>query len=151
MERAGYTLDALYAVAIADGEYSGLVQPYLETLPTAFLNAAPETRAALAPDGGARFAYVLLAGVWSEGSGGAGRGAEAVARLMRGFAMEGLPALAAADGATRPFAYEAWVLDRWDEVALRAMLHGPATGGDSPGRPLAPRDVARRDVAPLSR
>lgn len=124
MERAGYRLDALYAVAIADGEYSGMVQPYLETLPTAFLDSAPATRRALAADGAARFAYVLLAGVWVAGD---GRGehtaaAPAVAALMRRFAAEGLGALREP---AMPCEYRAWLLDRWDEIALRAMLHGP--------------------------
>lgn len=131
MERAGYRLDALYAVAIADGEYSGLVQPYLETLPTAFLSKSPATRLAMADDDSARFAYVLLAGVWvgsDEGvpraacsvQGGASAAA-AVDGLMRGFVREGLGALRAP---AMPCEYHAWLLDRWDEIALRAMLHG---------------------------
>ena len=138
MEQAGYRLDALYAVAIADGEYSGLVQPYLETLPTAFLSKSAATRAAMADDQSARFAYVLLAGVWvpgdergvtgegsvqrAAGSGERGGSAgAAVDALMRGFVREGLPALRAP---TMPCEYRAWLLDRWDEIALRAMLHG---------------------------
>jgi hypothetical protein len=139
MEGAGYRLDALYAVAIADGEYSGTVQPYLETLPTAFLDSAPATRAAMAGDGAARFAYVLLAGAWADGRAeGAERGASAapaVGALMRGFAAEGLGALR--DPAV-PCEYGAWVLDRWDEIALRALLHGPAEAA-RPGPLHAPR------------
>lgn len=149
MEGAGYRLDALYAVAIADGEYSGLVQPYLETLPTAFLCGSPSARRAVAADGAARFAYVLLAGVWvgsdesvqrAAGSGertagerrapGAERGAAmAVDALMRGFADEGPAALRAP---AVPCEYRAWLLDRWDEIALRAMLHGPLHAPRSP-------------------
>jgi hypothetical protein len=130
MEEAGYRLDALDVVAIADGEYSGMVQPYLETLPTAFLNAGSATRHALAADGAARFGYVLLAGVWRReavaGADAESAAAEsavpAVAGLMRAFGLDGLPALAEP---RVPFAYRAWMLDRWDELALRAMLHGP--------------------------
>jgi hypothetical protein len=112
-----------------------MVQPYLETLPTAFLNAGSATRHALAADGAARFGYVLLAGVWrreavagaaAESAGAESAAAEsavpAVAGLMRAFGLDGLPALAEP---RVPFAYRAWMLDRWDELALRAMLHGP--------------------------
>lgn len=135
MERAGYRLDALYAVAIGDGEYSGLVQPYLETLPTAFLSKSPATRAAMADDGSARFAYVLLAGVWVESDESrvtsAERGAaSAVDALMRGFVERGLTALR---DPAMPCEYRAWLLDRWDEIVLRAMLHGPAVGGTRAG------------------
>ena len=133
MEQAGYQLDALFAVAIADGEYSGLVQPYLETLPTAFLSDAPATRAAVAADGAARFAYVLLAGTWCEVGGGRlevgdpRSAVKAIEALMRGFASDGLAALR---NPSIPCEYRAWLMDRWDEIALRAMLHGrvePAT------------------------
>jgi hypothetical protein len=44
---------------------------------------------------------------------------------MRGFARDGLSALAHQRAA---FGYRAWMLDRWDELALRAMLHGPVGG-----------------------
>jgi hypothetical protein len=137
MERAGYALEALSAVAIADGEYSGLVQPYLEQLPTAFLSSTAATRDSLADDGAARFGYVLLAGVWRSLEGAlpdaaTGSAVPAVRALMEGFARDGLPALRD-PGA--PFAYAAWLLDRWDEIALRAMLHGPAA---APRPMLAP-------------
>ena len=146
MERAGYRLDALYAVAIADGEYSGMVQPYLETLSTAFLDRAPATRRAMAADGAARFAYVLLAGVWVVGdevreASDAGSAAAAVDGLMRGFAREGLGALREP---AMPCEYRAWLLDRWDEIVLRAMLHGPASGRSAAG------DDAR-DASPVAR
>jgi hypothetical protein len=113
-----------------------MVQPYLETLSTAFLDSAPATRAAMAGDGAARFADVLLAGAWVEcRAGRAERGASAVpaiGALMRGFAADGLGALR--DPAV-PCEYGAWVLDRWDEIALRALLHGPLpTGARRPAR-----------------
>ena len=129
MEAAGYTLAALDLLAIADGEYSGMVQPYLETLPTAFLNGDGATREAMADDGAARFAYLLLAGAWraadagSEAAGPARSAVPAVDALMRAFAVDGLAALRAPGV---PCEYRAWLLDRWDELALRAMLHGPA-------------------------
>ena len=126
MEAAGYALTSFDVLAIADGEYSGLVEPYLRTLPTAFLNAEPATREALAGDGAARFAYLLLAGVWSGSGEGGVKGPSAVPAveaLMRGFARRGLDALVAPE---LPCDHRAWMLDRWDELALRAMLHGPA-------------------------
>jgi hypothetical protein len=146
MEDAGYTLDALDAVVIADGEYSGSVQAYLESLPTAFLNSGAETRHALASDGAARFGYVLLAGVWGEcglrtadcglrSAVPAGSAVPHVDALMRGFAAEGIGALA---GASMPFEYHAWLLDRWDEIALRAMLHGTPSAARSPQSAVAP-------------
>jgi hypothetical protein len=134
----GFRLQTLLACVIADGEYSGLVGDYLRTLPTAYLNESADTTAALSSDGSARFAYLLLAGVFrrgDDGNGGPGAGgdepedpgqhaldtAAAVDRLMRGFARDGLDALVRIDA---PFATEVFVLDRWDEVALRAALHG---------------------------
>ena len=124
----GFRLQTLLACVIADGEYSGLVGDYLRTLPTAFLNESTDTTAALSSDGSARFAYLLLAGVFrrgddgDDGDGGAddesgdpGQHAldddAAVDRLMRGFARDGLDALVRIDA---PFGTEAFVLDRWD-------------------------------------
>ena len=40
---------------------------------------------------------------------------------MRDFAARGLEALREP---AMPCEYRAWLLDRWDELALRAMLHG---------------------------
>ena len=132
----GFRLQTLLACVIADGEYSGLVGDYLRTLPTAFLNESADTTAALSSDGSARFAYLLLAGVFRRGDDGddgpaveepgdpgqhALDTAAAVDALMRGFARDGLDALVRIDA---PFATEAFLLDRWDEVALRAALHG---------------------------
>lgn len=131
--RHGYALDALWTAAIADGEYSGAVHAYARTLPTAFLNEAPDTLAALAPDGSARFAYLLLAGSFvrtvatNDAASDATRaGVRAVARLVRAFARGGLPAvgaLARRRGAAPPL--HAYAADRWDEILLRAAAHGP--------------------------
>jgi hypothetical protein len=120
-ERAGYRLERLLACAIADGEYSGLVGDYLRGLPTAFLSDALGTVATLAPDGAARFGYLLLAGVFRRAD-VSGAESEAVERLMRQFERDGVRALEGAIDA--PFAVETFVLDRWDEIALRAALHG---------------------------
>ncbi len=129
--RAGYALDALYVCAIADGEYSGMVRDYLRTLPTAFLSESAETVAALASDGAARFGYLLLAGVFREAGDGQreGDGAAAVRALVRRFASEGLRALERVDA---PFAVETFILDRWDEIALRAALHGDVRASHLP-------------------
>jgi len=141
-ERIGYALEALYAVVIPDGEYSGTVYEYLRELPTAYLCEAPETMAAIAPDGSARFAYLLLAGAFRAGARppapgatsegwvpdpvlGAGAGesvSSALERLLEDFAERGLVAL---DVPEMPCPVSSWLLDRWDEVALRAIVHGP--------------------------
>jgi hypothetical protein len=130
-ERAGYRLDALYVVAIADGEYSGGVNDYLRGLPTALLSDLPGVIAMVAPDGAARFAYLLLAGVFaSDRASGSfaeqhrapGDAAAAVDHLLRDFVRRGGDALIAP---TAPFPMTTWLLDRWDEIALRAFLHGP--------------------------
>lgn len=129
-ERAGYRLDALHIVAIGDGEYSGGVHRYLRTLPTAFFSDLPDVVAEVAPDGAARFAYLLLAGVFHDARASAssdqddrpsGDSAAAVDGLMRDFVTGGAAALASP---AAPFPVNAWVLDRWDEIALRAFLHG---------------------------
>jgi hypothetical protein len=132
-ELAGYRLDALYVVAIGDGEYSGGVHRYLRGLPTAFLSDQPDVVAEVAPDGAARFAYLLLAGVFHDartpgpaatGDGVhrvAGDSASAVDTLMRDFVAHGADALVAP---AAPFPVSGWLLDRWDEIALRAFLHG---------------------------
>lgn len=128
-ERAGYRLESLYAVAIADGEHSGAVHRYLRTVPTAFLSEAPDVVAGVAPDGAARFAYLLLAGVFVDRRGRSpdATAARAVDKLVRDFVDHGADALAAPPAA--PFPVTAWLLDRWDEVALRAYLHGAVEPG----------------------
>lgn len=129
-ERAGYRLDGLYVVAIGDGEYSGGVHRYLRGLPTAFLSELVDVVAEVAPDGAARFAYLLIAGVFHDeraspapaaGSRTRGDSADAVNALMRDFVARGADALAVPSA---PFPVSSWILDRWDEIALRAFLHG---------------------------
>jgi methylase of polypeptide subunit release factors len=122
-EAAGYTLNSLFIVAIADGEYSGTVHDYLRSLPTAYINERRETLDAVAPDGAARFAYLLMAGDFSRDGDGPNGAAEAVGRICESFATEGLSSLLNIEA---PVPVRAWILDRWDEVRLRASLHGPA-------------------------
>ena len=138
---AGYALDEIGIVAIADGEYSGSVYEYLATLPTAFLNDWPETILAIAPDGAARFAYLLIAGSFTRREPGSptdlGAAADAMATLMRRFTDGGLAALREP---RLPVPTRCWLLDRWDEIALRVELHGPVRNVVSPVRsPLPPR------------
>lgn len=150
-ERAGYRLASLFAVAIADGEYSGSVYRYLRTVPTAFLSEEPDVVASVAPDGAARFAYLLLAGVFVPQGDAAvdgetavpSRAAQAVERIVRDFVRRGPEALVAtaATVAAAPFPVTAWLLDRWDELALRAYLHGALD---------APAHVASAGIVPAS-
>lgn len=130
-EQAGYRLNALYVVAIADGEYSGGVHGYLRGLSGAFLSDQPDVIAMVAPDGAARFAYLLLAGVFANDRSSAspaaqrrvpGDSAAAVDHLMHEFVRRGEEALIAP---AAPFPVTTWLLDRWDEISLRAFLHGP--------------------------
>lgn len=150
-ERAGYRLASLFAVAIADGEYSGSVYRYLRTVPTAFLSEEPDVVASVAPDGAARFAYLLLAGVFVPQGDAMGGGepavpslaAQAVERMVRDFVRRGPEALVATSATVTaaPFPVTAWLLDRWDELALRAYLHGALD---------APAHVASAGVVPAS-
>ena len=154
-ERAGYRLASLFAVAIADGEYSGSVYRYLRTVPTAFLSEEPDVVASVAPDGAARFAYLLLAGVFVL-QGDAVNGdpavpslaAQAVERMVRDFVRRGPEALVATSAtvAAAPFPVTAWLLDRWDELALRAYLHGAL---DAPTR-VAPAGVIATSAVPAA-
>ena len=126
--RAGYRLERLWVAALADGEYSGEVHDYMRTLPTAFLNEQPATLTALAQDGAARFAYLLLAGsfVRADGADFAARGRRAVrrvGRLMREFRAEGLAALERRHEARVP-GLTSFALDRWDELRMRVVAHG---------------------------
>lgn len=119
---AGYSLNSLFIVAIADGEYSGSVRDYLRSLPHAYLNEQSDTVWEVAPDASARFAYLLMAGDFSRDAGTSAPGnAIAVEGLCARFAAEGLPALA---NCALPVPVSTWVLDRWDELELRVMLHG---------------------------
>lgn len=119
---AGYSLDSLFVVAIADGEYSGSVDDYLRALPHAYMNYQPETVWAVAPDASARFAYLLMAGEFSRHSASTPSStAGAVENLCERFAAEGLSALVKPQ---LPVPVSSWILDRWDELELRVMLHG---------------------------
>lgn len=118
---AGYSLNSLFMVAIADGEYSGSVQDYLRTLPRAYINEQPETVNAVAPDGSGRFAYLLMAGDFSRRDQPDNEAADAVEEICRRFADHGLPSLV---NPVAPVPVRTWILDRWDELRLRAFLHG---------------------------
>lgn len=125
-ERNGYRLNSLFITVIADGEYSGSVGNYLRSLKSAFLNDSAGTLHAVAPDGAASFAYLLMAGEFSQRYEGPARrdekANEAVRTICARFARRGIESLASIKA---PFSVRAWLLDRWDEVRLRAFLHGP--------------------------
>jgi len=120
-ERIGYSLSSLFIVAIADGEYSGSVHEYLRSLPHAFIAEDPDTVRAVAPDGSGRFAYLLMAGDFSADASPVKGTAAAVERISGNFARNGLSALL--DPAA-PIPVRTWLLDRWDEVRIRAVVHG---------------------------
>lgn len=122
-ESRGYRLDTLYLTVIADGEYSGSVHDYLRGLPNAYISAQAETIAAVAPDDSASFAYLLFAGAFSRRAAGEEDtdAAGSVARICRGFARDGVGTIAPASG---PFELHASILNRWDELQLRILLHG---------------------------
>ncbi|MEO5589429.1 MAG: methyltransferase [Gemmatimonadaceae bacterium] len=123
-QAAGYMLNSLYIVAIADGEYSGSVRDYLHTLRGAYLSELPEDVDAVAPDRSARFVYLLMAGDFSRRDHSAvdlSAAPEVVERICRNFAREGLSSLR---HPIAPFLVRTWLLDRWDELRLRASLHG---------------------------
>lgn len=127
-ESIGYSLNSLFVVAISDGEYSGSVHEYLRELPHAYINESWETRRAVAPDGSARFGYLLMAGEFSRMNART-RNTNAiytsVGRMCEEFAANGIAALVKP---AVPVPVRAWILDRWDELRLRASLHGEITG-----------------------
>jgi hypothetical protein len=144
-EASGYELTALFATAIADGEYSGAVHSYLRDLADCFISEQDETLAIIAPDGSARFAYLLLAGAFRRRRGVRQESAvPAVRRLCQDFARDGVLTLASPllpvprpplpvdrlpspdCRADAPFSLHCSVLTRWDELRLRVMLHGEA-------------------------
>jgi hypothetical protein len=127
-EASGYELHTLFVTAIADGEYSGSVHSYLRELGDSFINEQKETLDLIAPDPSARFAYLLFAGAFVRGGGRreAGRdsgngAAPAVRKICIDFARDGVPTLASADA---PFPLRCSILNRWDELRLRVILHG---------------------------
>lgn len=124
-EKSGYRLNSLFVALIADGEYSGAVGGYLRSLRTAFLNDSPETLAAIAPDGSASFGFLLMSGEFSRVSSGRSRreaaASEQIRTICSRFARRGLASL---DLLQTSFPSRVWLMDRWDEVRLRAFLHG---------------------------
>lgn len=152
-EASGYELCALFVTAIADGEYSGSVHSYLHDLAETFINEESETLAIVAPDGSARFAYLLLAGAFRRRRGVNQRAsaAPAIEALCQDFVLHGVRTLASGPlpvtrgpfpvsrrplpVSRRPlpdsegsagFSLRCSVLTRWDELQLRVMLHGEA-------------------------
>ena len=123
-ESIGYYLNSLFVVVIADGEYSGSVHEYLRSLPHAYINESKETIYAVAPDGSARFGYLLMAGEFSHSetrASGAASSHSSVERICAEFASGGIGTLV---NPVAPVPVRTWILDRWDELRLRASLHG---------------------------
>ena len=124
-ERSGYRLNSLFVTLVADGEYSGAVGGYLRSLSTAFLNDSQETLRAVALDSSASFGYLLMSGEFSRADSRVQRGAptasEQVRTICSRFARRGLAALESVENS---FPTRVWLLDRLDEVRLRAYLHG---------------------------
>lgn len=123
-ESIGYFLNSLFIVLIADGEYSGSVHDYLRELPHAYISDSAETRTTVAPDGSARFGYLLMAGDFSRASRAASARqgtAVSIERICNEFSENGMAALI---NPIAPVPVRAWLLDRWDELRLRAALHG---------------------------
>jgi hypothetical protein len=142
-EASGYELCSLFVTAIADGEYSGSVHSYLHDLPDSFINEQSETLAIIAPDGSARFAYLLIAGAFRRQRGVRQASAvPAVRKLCQDFARDGVRTLTSiplpvtsrqSPVARHPlpdsrgdaaFSLHCSMLTRWDELQLRVMLHG---------------------------
>ena len=145
-EASGYELHTLFVTAIADGEYSGSVHTYLRDLDDCYINEQSETLRLIAPDGSARFAYLLLAGAFRRRVRGrqASTASAAVRTICQDFSRSGAFTLVSGVlpvdrsalpdcPADAPFSLHYSVLSRWDELRLRVMLHG---------------EVARRRTAP---
>ena len=122
---AGFSLNSLNIVVIADGEYSGSVGDYLRSLPKAYINEQSDTVAAVAPDSSGRFAYLLMAGDFSRTETRDTTIPHAVEQICHRFSVEGVSSLARPQA---PIPVRAWMLDRWDELRLRAFLHGTRRG-----------------------
>ena len=142
-EDAGYEMRDLFVTAIADGEYSGLVHSYLRDLDNCYINEQPETLEVMASDGAARFAYLLFAGSFGRREAGGERRQEVgsqtpppnpssplsplasrLSRLCERFAREGISALESELDLPKPPTLHRYILNRWDELQLRVMLHG---------------------------
>lgn len=122
---AGFSLNSLRIVAIADGEYSGSVRDYLRSLPHAYISELDDTVKAVAPDGSAQFAYLLMAGDFSRNKAPDPEVPRGVENICERFANEGLSSLVDPHA---PIPVRAWILDRWDELRMRAFLHGTRRG-----------------------
>jgi hypothetical protein len=118
-QESGYELHTLYVAAIGDGEYSGSVYWYLRSLPDCFINEQKETLDTIAPDGSARFAYLLLAGAFRRVT-SPDDASDAIKNICEDFALHGIATLASH---TAPFALHCSVLTRLDELKLRISLH----------------------------
>ena len=125
-QHAGYMLDSLFIVAIADGEYSGPAHEHLRALPRAYINESREVNHEVAPDGSSRFAYLLMSGNFSRHARIDTPSHHAVEDICSSFAEDGLGAL---KNAVAPVPVRSWILDRWDELRLRAMMHGGIAEG----------------------
>lgn len=125
---AGYDLVDLFVAVIADGEYSGSVHDYLRNLDDCYINESPDTLATLASDGAARFGYLLFAGAFAvsdgEERGGRREAVTVVKRLCESFARDGISGLGGEVSGQAGFSVHRYVLNRWDELELRVMLHG---------------------------
>lgn len=124
-ERIGYRLNSLFIALISDGEYSGSVGGYLRSLDTAFLNDSPETLQVVAPDGSASFGYLLMSAEFSRDRAAPRRrqerASEQIHTICSRFARRGVASLNSIEAS---FPVRVWLLDRWDELRLRAFLHG---------------------------
>ena len=121
-EASGYELHTLFVTAIADGEYSGSVHSYLRELGECFINEQKETLDLIAPDPSARFAYLLFAGAFRRRDRNQrASAAQTIHKICQDFAHYGVPTLASAHA---PFPLRCSLLNRWDELRLRVMLHG---------------------------
>ena len=125
---AGYDLVDLFVAVIADGEYSGSVHDYLRELDDCYINEQPETLEWLASDGAARFGYLLFAGAFAVSGQRSAEGEQRTAQLVRelceNFARDGISGLGSEVPADSQVRVHRYVLDRWDELELRVMLHG---------------------------
>lgn len=156
---SGYELHTLYVNAIADGEYSGSVHSYLRHLDNCFIHEQRDTLDILGSDGSARFGYLLLAASFARRddsrTSAAHRGgsveppahpqpdaAAEIQKICRAFEIEGVRTLAKI---AAPFPVHASILTRWDELALRVMLHGAVSrprSGDGNGQRSEQPDAA---------
>jgi hypothetical protein len=147
-EASGYQLHTLFVTAIADGEYSGAVHSYLRGLGDCYINEQNETLDIIAPDPSARFAYLLFAGAFVREAGIGNREAgdrlgsvragasTAVRKICADFARDGVGTLASANAG---FSLRCSILNRWDELKLRVILHGElARTFAPPASPLPP-------------